>query len=685
MGEASRDEGGTGSRRQGQGGGLEAGWVRGRMRKLSKRGDRDFLAIYLLLPKLRGLMASLLSFTREFYNCKLPLYSLNFGIVTLLPKQKEVKQIQQYRPICLLNVSFKVFSKVIANRLCLVAKKVIRPSQTAFLSGGNILEGVVVLHETLHDLRKKKLNSVVLKLDFEKAYDKDEGFIPLWCRWIEQIVSKGSVGVKVNDDIDKYFQTWKGLRQRDPLSPFLFNLVVDMLSVLLIRAKENMDRGLSILQYADDTILFMKHDLEEAKNLKLVLCAFEQLSGLKINFHKSELFLYGKARSFPKEYSELFGCNVGSLPFGYLGIPMHHRKIANKDWFSVEERFQKKLSSWKGKLLSSGGRLVLMNSVLSSLPMFMFSFFEVTKGWNILSTPRDIGGLGILNLEVQNKCLLGKWLFKLLTEDGIWQDLLRKMYLHSKAIIQVSKQPGDSQFWVGLMHVKEQVLYFGSFKLQNGKQIRFWEDRWVGDKPLMLTYPMLYRVVRRKNVTVDTVLNTVPLNVSFRRALIGEKLIAWHDLVLKVALVVLGKVKISLLGILTKTEGCAPRKNLFWALKVLLKIKIFLWFLKRGVVLTKNNLAKRQWKGNLKCSFCNANKTILHLFFDCHVARFVWNSIFISFGIQPPRNLSFAFMYGWLDILVPENRGWNVVLPMWRNHRLNPTQAHLPSIGSQCT
>ncbi|WVZ49767.1 hypothetical protein U9M48_001096 [Paspalum notatum var. saurae] len=114
----------------------------------------------------------------------------------------------------------------------------------------------------------------------------------------------------------------------------------------------------------------------------------------------------------------------------------------------------------------------------------------------------------------------------------------------------------------------------------------------------MLTYPMLYRVVRRKNVTVDTVLSTVPLNVSFRRALIGEKLIAWHDL-----------------------EGCVPRKNLFRALKVPLKIKIFLWFLKRGVVLTKDNLAKRQWKDNLKCSFCNANETLQHLFFDYHVAR----------------------------------------------------------------
>ena len=124
----------------------------------------------------------------------------------------------------------------------------------------------------------------------------------------------------------------------------------------------------------------MEDNLEEATNLKLVLVAFEKLSGLKINFHKSELFCFGAAKDQGKEYVELFGCVEGSFPFRYLGIPMHYRKLSNKHWSSIEERFQKKLSSWKGKLLSSGGRLVLINSVLSSLPMFMMSFFVIPKG-----------------------------------------------------------------------------------------------------------------------------------------------------------------------------------------------------------------------------------------------------------------------------------------------------------------
>ena len=106
----------------------------------------------------------------------------------------------------------------------------------------------------------------------------------------------GHVDIKINDQVGQHFQTKKGLRQGDPLSPILFNIVADMLAILINRAKVQgqikgviphlIDDGLSILQYADDTILFMDHDLEKAINLKLLMCAFEQLSGLKINFHK---------------------------------------------------------------------------------------------------------------------------------------------------------------------------------------------------------------------------------------------------------------------------------------------------------------------------------------------------------------------------------------------------------------
>ena len=126
------------------------------------------------------------------------------------------------------------------------------------------------------------------------------------------------------------------------------------------------DGGLSILQYADDTVVFLDHNLDQARNVKLLLTAFEQMSGLKINFHKSELFCYGLAKDHEMDYSCLFGCGIGSFPLKYLGIPMTHRRLRNSEWQCVIDRFEKRLAMWKGKLLSSGGRLVLINSVLDA-------------------------------------------------------------------------------------------------------------------------------------------------------------------------------------------------------------------------------------------------------------------------------------------------------------------------------
>jgi hypothetical protein len=163
----------------------------------------------------------------------------------------------------------------------------------------------------------------------------------------------------------------------------------------------------------------MEHDLAKAVNMKLILSLFEQLSGLKINFHKSELFCFGKAKDEEDDYRCIFGCEIGSLPFKYLGIPIHFRKLRNKKWKPIEDRFERKLAAWVGKLLSYGDRLVLINSVLSSLPMFLLSFFEIPKGvrkrldfyrsrffwqsdgqkkkyrltkWNIVCRPKDQGG-----------------------------------------------------------------------------------------------------------------------------------------------------------------------------------------------------------------------------------------------------------------------------------------------------
>jgi hypothetical protein len=406
------------------------------------------------------------------------------------------------------------------------------------------------------------------------------------------------------------------------------------------------------------------------------------------------VFLFGEAKDKVNEYVVLFGCKEGDVPFRYLGIPMSTRKLSNKDWAAVEERFQKKLASWKGKVLSSGGRLVLINSVLSSLPMFMMSFFRIPKGvlsrlnyyrsrfywqcdehkkkyrlakWSILCKPKSLGGLGILDLDTQNICLLSKWLFKLFNEKGMWQDLLRKKYLHNKTLTQVERKRGDSHFWSGLMEVKEHFLSKGRMVVHDGNQTRFWEDLWIGNEPFMNKYPTLYDIVRKKNATVANVLSTVPLSVSFRRGLSGANRDCWLELVSSVLEVQLdgredsfawgvGKtfsVK-SMYNSLMGSSGI-PADCFTWKLNIPLKIKVFLWYLKEGVILTKDNLARRQWRGCTKCCFCDKEESIQHLFFECPMARLMWFGVSTAFGFVQPNSVEHLFG-PWINSFPPKLR-----------------------------
>ena len=164
----------------------------------------------------------LMSLFYEFHAGRLHIHSLNFGVITLLPKISDAIRIQQYRHVCLLNMSFKIFTKVLNNRILKVADKLIGPSQIAFVPSRYIMEEVVILHETIHELHRKKQNGVILKLDFKKAYDKlkwpfiqqvlrMKGFSPTCCEWISKVMTRGSVAIKVNDNLGHYFQTRKGV------------------------------------------------------------------------------------------------------------------------------------------------------------------------------------------------------------------------------------------------------------------------------------------------------------------------------------------------------------------------------------------------------------------------------------------------------------------------------------------
>jgi hypothetical protein len=145
-------------------------------------------------------------------------------------------------------------------------------------------------------------------------------------------------------------------------------------------------------------------------------------------------------------------------------------------------------------------------------------FLLVQKTPTIICRSKDQGGLGVIDLELQNECLLNKWIFNLINSDGAWKQLLRNKYMQSKAFTHVKRKPGDSQFCRDLMNVRDEFLSMGNLILQDGKQIRFWEDMWDAST-LKDKYHNLYNILREKSATIADIFIPRPLNVSFIRNL----------------------------------------------------------------------------------------------------------------------------------------------------------------------
>jgi hypothetical protein len=213
---------------------------------------------------------------------------LNFGILSLIPKVAKATDIKQFRPIALINVIFKIVAKAYAVRLSPVAHRTIALSQNAFIKGRLIHDGPLALHEIIHELKARNLPAVILKLDFEKAYDRvnwaflrevltRKGFDPALVHRFMQLVSGGQIAISINGETGPLFRNKRGAHQGDPLSPLLFDYVADGLDAILAKARAAghiqgvvphlIPGGVSHLHYADDTIILIQNSQLGLANL----------------------------------------------------------------------------------------------------------------------------------------------------------------------------------------------------------------------------------------------------------------------------------------------------------------------------------------------------------------------------------------------------------------------------------
>ncbi|KAJ0533271.1 putative RNA-directed DNA polymerase [Helianthus annuus] len=255
----------------------------------------------------------------------------------LLPlfQKKDSLQPADFRPISLIGCVNKVISKVLVNRLKGVIGKLISEEQTAFLGGRNITDGPLMLNEVLAWMKMARKEGMFFKVGIHKAYDSlnweflhsimvQMKFPPRWCMWIMVILRSSRASVLVNGSPTLELNCTHGLRQGDPLSPFLFLMAMEALTGIMHKASSSgLFQGikcstngpiLTHLLYADDVVFLGKWSVENAKNLRRILRCFFLTSGLKVNLGKSNIFGVGVEHNEAEVMANVLGCKVGSFP-----------------------------------------------------------------------------------------------------------------------------------------------------------------------------------------------------------------------------------------------------------------------------------------------------------------------------------------------------------------------------------
>ncbi|GJS76678.1 RNA-directed DNA polymerase, eukaryota [Tanacetum coccineum] len=279
----------------------------------------------------------------------------NSSFVALISKTHDPKFVSDYRPISLIGSLYKVITKILANRLSFVISDLISDVQTAFLPNRQILDGPFIINELLSWCKSKKQQAMVFKVDFAKAYDSirwdylDEvlrafGFGSKWRSWIGGSLRSGMASILLNGSPTSEFQFHCGLKQGDPLAPYLFILIMESLHLSFSRTVDEgiftgikIDSSLNIshLFYADDAVFIGEWSTANISGITHILHCFSLLSGLTINIRKSHLLGVGLPDDRVAAAASNLGCSVMKTPFKYLGVMVGGNTSKIQAWDEV--------------------------------------------------------------------------------------------------------------------------------------------------------------------------------------------------------------------------------------------------------------------------------------------------------------------------------------------------------------
>ncbi|RVW88908.1 hypothetical protein CK203_045051 [Vitis vinifera] len=270
---------------------------------------------------------------------------------------------------------------------------------------------------------------------------------------------------------------------------------------------------ISHLLFTDDTLVFCEESQDQLTYLSWLLMWFEACSGLKVNLEKSELIPMGRVTDIEDLALEL-GCKVGGLPSRYLGLPLGAPFKSEVVWDCVEERFRKRLAMWKRQYISKGGRLTLIWSTLSSLPVYFMSLFLLPRKVRMRLEKIQRDFLWGEVLLIRGLIWLGGIWFAWKGRKVVWGEVLWKKVISHKYGVEEGgwcTRAERGRHGVGLWKAirKEWLGMYSSlaFRVGNGWRVRFWKDKWCGDEPLYESFPSLFAISQAKDAWVSEVWN----------------------------------------------------------------------------------------------------------------------------------------------------------------------------------
>ncbi|XP_057248296.1 putative ribonuclease H protein At1g65750 [Beta vulgaris subsp. vulgaris] len=665
--------------------------------------------------------------------------NVNCTNIALIPKVKSPTVVSEFRPISLCNVLYKIASKAIVLRLKRFLPCIATENQSAFVPGRLISDNSLIALEIFHTMKKRnnsRKGLMAMKLDMSKAYDRVEwgflrkllltmGFDGRWVNLVMSCVATVSYSFIINGRVCGSVTPSRGLRQGDPLSPFLFILVADAFSQMVkqkvvskeIHGAKASRNGpeISHLLFADDSLLFTRATRQECLTIVDILNKYEAASGQKINYEKSEVsFSRGVSCEKKEELITLLHMRQVDRHQKYLGIPALCGRSKKVLFRELLDRMWKKLRGWKEKLLSRAGKEVLIKAVIQALPTYLMGVYKLPvaviqeihsamarfwwggKGderkmhwlsWEKMCKPKCMGGMGFKDLAVFNDALLGKQVWRLLhNKESLLSRVMSAKYYPHGDVRYARLGYSHSYSWRSIWGAKSLVLEGLIWRVGDGTKIDIWSAPWVGDEEgrfiksarvegLEVVGDLMD--VERKEWNVELIerhfnerdqqcILAIPLST---RCLQDELTWAYSKD---------GTYSVKTAYMLGKGGNLDDFHrvwNILWSLNVSPKVRHFLWRACTSSLPVRKVLQRRHLIDEAGCPCCaREDETQFHLFYRCPMSLKLWEelgSYILLPGIEDEAMCDTLVRWSQMDAKVVQ-KGCYILWNVWveRNRRV---------------